>query len=106
MDWGPRLKTLQEIEATTGITPTALKDRPKVEHRHSRVLQDFYVLHRSRTYGFNGPNPLSLPDFAAYFSLFPEETEDEKAVLIRVWQALDGALLDRMYEKSSKESKT
>lgn len=63
-------------------------------------------MHRSRTYGFNGPNPLTLPDFAAYFSLFPENSEDNKAAMIRVWQTVDTALLEKMYEKSSSESKT
>ena len=47
-----------------------------------------------------------MPDFAGFFSIFPEESADKRASMIRVWQALDGAVLDKMYEKSSKESKT
>lgn len=95
-----------EIEATTGFTPLALQERPRVAAKHVELLDGFYTLHQSRSFGFNGPNPLSMPDFAGFFSIFPEESADKRAAMIRVWQALDGAILDKMYEKSSKESKT
>jgi hypothetical protein len=61
----------------------------------------FYTLHRSRTAGFADWNPLTLQDFVAYYQLFPEPSEERRAVEIRILQRVDEAVREKLAQRQA-----
>jgi hypothetical protein len=61
----------------------------------------FYTMHRSRTVGFSDWNPLTLQDFVAYYQLFPEPSEEMRAVEIRILQRVDEAVREKLAQRQA-----
>lgn len=99
MSWGRELKTLLAIREASGITPPALAQRPNLKPQYRQLYRDFDMLHRGRASGVSGPAALSFQDMAAYLGLFPQATQERAERWIRIMQAADAAVLEKMYEK-------
>jgi hypothetical protein len=80
-----------------------LKDRPTVDWWHLSLVLDFYRLHKSRTYGFNGPNPLDLPSIISYNK---EVSKEPMEFFIDLMQELDNSFLDSVEKKRKRKEQS
>lgn len=62
----------------------------------------FLSLNRSRSYGMNGPNPLSLTDISAYWHWF--KPDDDTEMFLYLIQAVDSVYFKAMMQKNNKDS--
>ena len=109
VQWGSSLKTLLDIQKSTGVTPPALANRPKLKAGGTQYLEAFYVLNASREafYVLNasrdsngyGLNPIKVGEVKDY-ALLMGFSRDETLKLLRLVQAMDAAFLNYVAEKN------
>lgn len=87
------------MKEKSGITPRALLDRPALKDQYLQLYRDFGMLNRGRSAGMSGPASLTLTDFAAFFSIFPQPSPELRERWIRIMQRVDAAVLNKIYEK-------
>lgn len=79
-----------------------LTDQPDIFETVNWVWEAYIALDRSRQFGFNGPQPISLSDIEAYIRLHDIE---DRSDLIRYIQLMDGEYLAHAADKIKKEQK-
>lgn len=79
-----------------------LLDQPELYQTLGWIWEAFIVLDRSRQFGFNGPQPISLSEIEAYIRLHSIE---DRYDLIRYIQLMDGEYIAQSREKTAKEQK-
>lgn len=102
LEWGPQVKTLQEIEKTTGITPKALQGRPTLRRDCKDYLAAFFELSPARLYNEAGQQPLQYTEIVAYLTEFGVSGEELRARFVRLIRKLDVAYMDFHFTKQSK----
>lgn len=86
----------------TDKSPTWYNDRPILFYSLRSVWESFWVLHNTRTVGFNGVNPISLQEIKAYIDLFSIE---DISVFIEYICVLDREFLSWRDAESERQSK-
>lgn len=99
--WGSEVKTLLEIQASTGVTPQGLLEKPALRHDVKDYWEGFWILHNSRGVGFSGPNPISVSEVQAYLCLIEEDRMSERLRILRIVQSMDSAYLSHVAKKQS-----
>lgn len=99
VQWGSSLKTLLDIQKSTGVTPPALANRPKLKAGGTQYLEAFYVLNASRDSNGYGLNPIKVGEVKDY-ALLMGFSRDETLKLLRLVQAMDAAFLNYVAEKN------
>lgn len=99
VQWGSSLKTLLDIQKSTGVTPPALANRPKLKAGGTQYLEAFYVLNASRDRNGYGLNPIKVGEVKDY-ALLMGFSRDETLKLLRLVQAMDAAFLNYVAEKN------
>lgn len=79
-----------------------LTGQPELYATLGWVWEAFIVLDRSRQFGFNGPQPISLSDIEAYCRL---HTIEDRSDLIRYIQLMDGEYIAHSRKEQEKKQR-
>ncbi len=63
----------------------------------------YHRLDQTRGVGFNGPMPIQMSEIAAYFSLYPTASQEQRERIIRCIQAMDVTLFEWRRENLKKK---
>jgi hypothetical protein len=91
------MKTLLEVQETSGVTPKALLDRPRIAQHDRYYLDVYYDLAAGRGYNQAGIQPLSVEAITTYMDL----VDDRRYRLFQAVRSLDAAYLKHVMEKKS-----
>jgi len=95
------MKTLLEIQETTGMTPKALLDRPRIVQYDRYYLDTYYDLAAARCYNQAGIQPIPVVDIVAYMNLVGVAESSERYRIFQAVRSLDAAYLKHVMEKKS-----
>ena len=93
------------MAAATGITPPALRDRPKLHARNRQLLQAFYAVSAGRSYGEAGGFPIPTESIFSYAQGAGLRGIDERMRFFVVMRELDGVYLTEMSKKRAASAK-
>lgn len=88
---------LYGIEETTGATPKALLDAPKIHGTCQEIADAYSILSKRRNVGF-GASPIQLSEIIAFIQLF-----DRPSVSVDVFVHLIGVMDTKYLELSNKD---
>jgi hypothetical protein len=74
-----------------------------VEWWHLSLVLDFFRLHKARTYGMGGPNPLDLPSIISYNTSVSKEPME---FFIDLMQELDRSFLEAVAKKEQRRNQS
>jgi hypothetical protein len=97
--WHGENERWYEDLAQEGIVTQALKERPRLFEDLIPAWNAFWTLSRSRTVGFNGVNPIALSEIESYCRLQSITDPEERLLLIRYIQHMDGIYRNLIEEK-------
>lgn len=100
LKWGSEEKTLLEIQRSTGVTPRALQERPRLEPGASPSWDAFWLLSGGRGSGMQGPLPVALSEILSYLHLIGEDRSSERLKLLRIIRNMDAAFLSHIAKKN------
>ena len=101
----PDLSLMREQIIERGENPEdypILKSRPIVWDDLHWIWESFMFLSGSRQMGFNGPQPISIPEVLAYSEFRGIHDMDEREELLHHIQRLDQVFLSDYYQKKAK----
>lgn len=84
-----------------GVTPSGLRDKPRVRQDDVKYLDSFRLLACSRGWGESGPQPITVVDVHAYLLLIEESEVDERLRFLRFVQGMDSVYLDHIAKKAA-----
>lgn len=98
-EWGSELKTLKEIEESTGITPPALLRKPKLRDDCQGYYSTFQVLSDQRSYNQAGAQPLRITEIASYLTFLGISGVDRKQKFMCFLLEMDKAFMALYFKK-------
>jgi hypothetical protein len=109
--WGPKIEILKKFQESSGITPAALANRPKLEEHLHFVWDLFHELAESRDYSDMGSaKALDLTKFLSHACLWQftrceaQETWQLVRVLDREWLRLQSERQAKAAAKPAKKA--
>jgi hypothetical protein len=101
------LKTLIEIQESTGITPKALENRPFLEPSLYIYVTSFYDLSASRSYaGMGSALPIAISEILAYCNFYGFDDPEFRQSFYKYIRAMDNAQLATINKESDTDAKT
>lgn len=100
LKWGSEEKTLLEIQRSTGETPRALLDRPRMEPGTNPYWDAFWLMSSGRGSGMNGHLPIAMSEILSYLHLIGEDRSSEKLKLLRIIRNMDTVFLSHFAKKN------
>lgn len=102
LEWGtPERQKFLKTLVEQGITPDALRNKPRLRPWLAEYYRAFQVLTSSRSVGMGGVGAIPLSEIAAYFELFEVHDPDERYAYVTMIKALDSAYLERTNKAST-----
>jgi len=103
LEWGPQESFLKTLQQTTGETPKALQDRPKLNRWVAEYYKAFAVLSDSRSILQGGVGPIPLSEIFAYFQMFEITDLEERERFTTMVKALDRVYIKHVNEKLKRD---
>lgn len=100
LKWGREEETLLEIQATTGITPIGLSNKPTLAAGLVGVWGAYNLLNGSRLITEAGPSPIPLTEIKAYLDITKIDDVESRLYVVRMVRTLDNMYLENYAEKS------
>lgn len=101
------MKTLLEIQESSGIVPKALENRPILDPSLHIYVTAFYDLSFARPYvGMGSPSPIPLSEIVAYCDYYGFTDVEFRRSFLKYIRAMDNAQLVVMNKQADKESKS
>ncbi len=98
MDWGDKEDWLIKASLNSGAPlPKVIQNKPILDYELFVYWEFFWILSRSRQYGYGILQPISLSELKALLDLY--EIKDDVELFICFIQYLDGIYLEKMNKK-------
>lgn len=104
MQWGAEVNVLEEIRASTGITPLALQSRPQVPLSGRDYINAFFTLSAARQHSMSGMQAIQMAETLAYLQLAGVDGVAQRMRYVRLLQRMDGVYLRHIAEKQKRKS--
>lgn len=79
-----------------------LEDAPEIPFYLEHIWGWFWQIHRGRTYGMSGPNPLTWPDIQSWTNLLQTTI---RPIEVEILKEIDNVYLEYVAKKQKKKGK-
>lgn len=99
------MQILQTAEEGTEMYDSALaqiEESPEIPFYLEHIWQWFWQIHRGRTYGMSGPNPLTWTDIESWSNILQTEV---RPIEVEIIKEIDSVYLEYTAEQKKKKGK-